>query len=301
MLEADASPKLYIWKTSRLYIGTRNIPFRNYTLAWSQLLVSIRGNMRVLLENGEVVSTRSCMVKAGTVVDVSHIDTSEAVIAIYYFNPIAQDFFVLESQMLSARTGVCYDHPKEHVLVQQLLNVFEGKQSPDDACRLCHEALVPNYLRQTIIKEFDPRVIETITSIRESFRHNLSVRDYAAKVNLSESRLNKLFKDQIGIPLTKYRLQMRLSAGVVFLASGYTVTEAAYASGFSNSAHFSRCFSDMIGIKPSSSFLKPPFVNAFICEEALGVLETAVQCSTVRRSNAPSNRFTVKPAVNSDS
>lgn len=301
MLEAETSPKLYIWKTSRLYIGARHIPFRDYTLAWSQLLVSIRGTMRVQLENGEVVSTRSCMVKAGTAVNVSHIDTSESVIAIYYFNPIAQDFFVLQNQMLSARTGVCYDHPKEYVLVQQLLDVFEGKQSPDEACRLCHEALVPSHLRQTVIKEFDPRVIETITSIRESFRHNLTVSDYAARVNLSESRLNKLFKDQIGIPLTKYRLQMRLSAGVVFLASGYTVTDAAYAAGFSNSAHFSRCFSDMIGIKPSSFFLKPPFVNAFICEEALGALQTVASSSPVPASATPPNRAAVKPVVSSDS
>ncbi len=52
-------PKLYIWKNSRLYLGIRYLPFRKYTLAWSQLLVCIKGTMRVQLEDGSEIETRT--------------------------------------------------------------------------------------------------------------------------------------------------------------------------------------------------------------------------------------------------
>jgi len=274
------SPKLYIWKNSRLYIGTDHIPFRKYTLAWSQLLVSIHGEMRIQLEGGSEMTTRSCMIKSGTDVNEAYINTSNAVIAIYYLNPISQDFLILQNQMVNARKGVCYNHPKENNLVQQLLHIFEKPLSSYQAYLLCQEAIIQSHLRQMIVKEFDPRIIETLQNIRETFRDDLSVSDYATNVHLSESRLNKLFKEEIGIPITKYRLQLRLSVGIILLAAGYTVTDAAYGAGFSSSAHFSTCFSNMIGIQPSTPFLKPPYMNAFISDDVLEAISPITFCSS---------------------
>jgi len=269
MNDTTISPKLYIWKNSRLYIGTSHIPFRKYTLAWSQLLVSIHGKIHIQLENGTEVSTKSCLIKAGSIVNETHINTSNAIIAIYYFNPISQDFLILQNQMINTQKGIYYKHPTENHLIQQLRNIFNESFSPNEAYRICQKAIIQPHLRQTTVKAFDPRIIETLQNIRENFISNISVSDYAAGVNLSESRLNKLFKQQIGIPITKYRLQLRLSVGIIRLAAGQTVTDAAYGAGFSSSAHFSTCFSDMIGVQPSTSFLKMPYMNAFISDDVL--------------------------------
>ena len=274
------SPKLYIWKNSRLYIGTSHIPFRKYTLAWSQLLVSIHGKMRIQLENGTEVATRSCLIKAGSVVNEAHINTSNAVIAIYYFNPISQDFLILQNQMNNASKGIYYKHPTEDHLVQQLRHIFKESFSANQTYQLCQEAIVQPHLHQTIIKTFDPRIIETLQNIRKNFSDSISVSDYAADVHLSESRLNKLFKDQIGVPITKYRLQLRLSVGIIRLAAGQTVTEAAYGAGFSSSAHFSTCFSDMIGIQPSTTFLRLPYMNAIISDDVLKAVLPATLCTS---------------------
>jgi len=279
--DTKACPKLYIWKNSRLYIGTGYLPFRNYTLAWSQLLVSIQGDMRVQLEDGTEVTTRSCMVKAGTEVNKARIDTSNAVIAIYYFNPISQHFFILENEMIHARKGVSYQHPNEAHLIYRLHLILNETLSSSQVDRVCQEAVVPAHLRQSNLKEFDPRIVETIQNLRKTVREPISVREYAADVYLSESRFNKLFKEQIGIPLTKYRLQLRLSVGIILLAAGYSVTEAAFESGFSSTAHFSRCFSEMIGIQPSITFLKPPFMTAFIAEDVLAAVTAKVTCKSI--------------------
>lgn len=266
-------PKLYIWKNSRLFVGLNHQPFRRYTLAWSQLLVSVKGSMKVKLEDGSVVETRSCMLKAGGVVNQVDIDTRDAIIAIYYFNPISQDFYILEQQMQRAKKYICFQHPEESNLVQQLQTILLETYSASETYRLMDAVLLPEHLKGVTVKEFDPRILETLQKIRETISQNVSVSCYAEEVHLSESRLNKLFKNQIGIPITKYRLQLRLSIGVILLAAGYSVTDAAYEAGFSSSAHFSRCFSDMIGVQPSTPFLKPPFVEAFISDDVLNVIK----------------------------
>jgi AraC-like DNA-binding protein len=262
-------PKLYIWKNSRLYIGTNRTHFRKHTLAWSQLIVSVHGKIRIKFDHGTEEVTRSCLLKAGTSIDVSKVDTSNAVVAIYFLNPISQDFFILQNQMIPASKGVYYNHTSEDNLIQQFRHIMSESIQPNQACQLCQQAVVEPRLRQIIVKEFDPRIIETLQNIRESFSTTLSVGKYAADVHLSESRLNKLFKDQIGIPITKYRLQIRLSIGIILLAEGYSVTSAAYEAGFSSAAHFSTCFSDMIGIQPSTTFLKSPFMDTFISDDVL--------------------------------
>ena len=225
--------------------------------------------MRIQLEDGTEVLTKTCMIKAGAIVNEEQINTRDAVIAIYYFNPISQEFYILQQHMHKATKDVCYGHPTEAELIRQLQNILEQTLLADEVYLMIQELIVPSLLRSMIIKDFDPRIIETVQKIRESFRDNLSVSDYARHVHLSESRINKLFKEQIGIPITKYRLQLRLSVGIILLGAGYSVTDAAYGAGFANSAHFSRCFSDMIGVQPSITFLKPPFVNAFICDKVL--------------------------------
>ena len=265
-------PKLYIWKNSRLFIGAERVTFRKYTLAWTQLLVSLEGGIRIKLHDGSDITTRSCMIKAGTVVNEGQINTSNAVISIYYLNPISQDYLILENQMINANKGVCYYHPNEDRLVQQLNYILNASLSPKQVSHLFKEAIIDTRLRHKIVKEFDPRIIQTIQSIRETFSDNLTISHYASNVHLSESRLNKLFKNQIGIPITKYRLQFRLSVGITLLAAGNSVTDAAFGSGFSSSAHFSTCFSALMGILPSTPFLKSPQLNTFIADEAFNAI-----------------------------
>jgi AraC-like DNA-binding protein len=263
------SPKLYIWKNSRLYIATKQNTFRKYTLAWSQILVSIQGYIHLRMSDGSEVKTKSCLIKAGTVVNEECIDIKSAVVAIYYINPISQDYWALESHMLQASAGVSFNHPQENSLVSAIHSILTNSPSVSTAFAAVREALIPQTLKGLVIKEYDPRILATLQSIKQNASKKCSVKQYADDVYLSESRLKKLFKEEIGIPLTKYRLQCRLSVGVTLLAAGYSVTDAAYHSGFSSTAHFSTCFSDMIGVQPSTPFLKPPFLTSFIDEDVL--------------------------------
>lgn len=262
-------PKLYIWKNSRLFLGSKYIPFRNYTLAWDQFLVSLQGDILITQDDGKKIATRSCLIRAGTLVNTPDIDTSRAILSIYYLNPISQDYAILENSMARARQGFSYDHPKQDQLAKQMRYLHDADLPPNLAYNLLRELFARSKVAGKVIRKFDGRIIAIVKKIRETIGDNISISDYAAQVNLSESRLVKLFKTQLGIPITKYRLQIRISYGVIHLAAGRSVTDAALFSGFSSSAHFSKCFSDMIGIQPSTQFLKPPFIKAFISPDVL--------------------------------
>lgn len=73
----------------------------------------------------------------------------------------------------------------------------------------------------------------------------------AGHVGLSPSELSRRFSREIGIPLRSYRRWRRLVLAIDALAGGTNLTDAAYAAGFSDSAHLTRTFRAMIGIAPS--------------------------------------------------
>lgn len=74
----------------------------------------------------------------------------------------------------------------------------------------------------------------------------------AASVGLSQSRLLHLFKDEVGVPWRSFLLWWKLRRAIEAVATGATLTEAAHAGGFADSAHFSRTCRAMFGINPNA-------------------------------------------------
>lgn len=76
--------------------------------------------------------------------------------------------------------------------------------------------------------------------------------DRAAQIaGLSPARFQHVFSETIGVPFRRYRQWRRMGQIVRALANGDSLTEAAYAAGFSNSAHLSAAFKEMFGVRPS--------------------------------------------------
>jgi AraC family transcriptional regulator len=98
----------------------------------------------------------------------------------------------------------------------------------------------------------DPRVQRTLTIAHDSPGRQLSLTALADRVALSPSRVSALFRRDIGIPVRRYLLWLRLIDAIEALADGTNLTEAAHAAGFSDSAHLSRTFRRMFGMPPSA-------------------------------------------------
>jgi AraC-like DNA-binding protein len=74
-----------------------------------------------------------------------------------------------------------------------------------------------------------------------------------------------LFTEQIGIPLRRYVLWLRLMTAVQFAVQGESLTEAAHRAGFSDSAHLCRTFRRMYGITLSGLVKNSQFVQVISC------------------------------------
>lgn len=102
----------------------------------------------------------------------------------------------------------------------------------------------------------DARLTQVLSLIQEKPDRKISVPILANAVALSESHLQHLFKEQIGISMKRYMLWKRMIDGINFAIRGSDLTTAAYEAGFSDAAHMSRTFREMFGINLSKIFEK---------------------------------------------
>jgi AraC-like DNA-binding protein len=110
---------------------------------------------------------------------------------------------------------------------------------------------------------YDGRV-STVLSFIKRKKYVGKIKPLAELACLSESRLAHLFRVQAGISLKYYLLWEKLTVGVDCVTRGSSLTEAAYAAGFSDSAHMSRTFKRMFGINLRSIFQNSGFVQVLI-------------------------------------
>jgi AraC-like DNA-binding protein len=100
-------------------------------------------------------------------------------------------------------------------------------------------------------RRLDERVIQVLRTIRGSDDLRVSLEHAAATVFLSPSRLQHLFKEQVGLPFRRYLLWRKLIRSIVSVGRERTLTDAAQASDFADAAHLTRTFQQMFGLPPS--------------------------------------------------
>lgn len=131
-----------------------------------------------------------------------------------------------------------------------------------DAANRMIEALISERKTERAI---DKRISATIEAMNDLIGERISVRHLADSVGLSPGRLGHLFKEQTGLPVRHYFLSLKMMAAVRALAGAASLTEAAHAAGFADSAHMTRTFKRMLGLNPSF-FLGPnEFVQVIVC------------------------------------
>ncbi len=109
----------------------------------------------------------------------------------------------------------------------------------------------PNFL------VLDERISEALKYIEEEKSINKGIYDLLSeKLCLSKSRFLHLFKEEMGIDLKNYLLLKRMEKAYALVVNEKkSITEAAIASGFSSSSHFSRACTLHYGIS-LTDFLK---------------------------------------------
>lgn len=104
-------------------------------------------------------------------------------------------------------------------------------------------------------RPLDKRIARAIEVVRARLGEAITMTEIADAVHLSPERFRHLFLEETGVRFRPYVLWLRLEVAVASYAAGRNLTEASYAGGFADSAHFSRTFKRMfglpaVGIKP---------------------------------------------------
>jgi AraC family transcriptional regulator len=118
------------------------------------------------------------------------------------------------------------------------------------------QALVDHLLGKSVSDSpsHDSMVSQVCELIRQRLEGPITLAELARAVHRSPSRLAHRFREATGVPVRRFILWRRLRAAAEIAMRGSSLTEAAHAAGFSDSAHLSRTFRSMFGIAPSFLF-----------------------------------------------
>lgn len=101
-------------------------------------------------------------------------------------------------------------------------------------------------------RALDPRLARALDYIRAHVRRPVALREVAAEVALSESRLRHLFVAETGSSFRAYLLWLRINLAIEAVMAGASWTAAAHEAGFADSAHLTRTHKKVFGIEPSA-------------------------------------------------
>ena len=114
--------------------------------------------------------------------------------------------------------------------------------------RHCVHALSPG---PPPMRRLDPRVTKVLSSVQASDDLRVSLDTAAGMAFLSPSRFAHLFKQQVGLPFSRYMLWRKLTRAMLAIGSERTIADAAHAADFADAAHLTRTFYQMVGMAPS--------------------------------------------------
>jgi len=101
------------------------------------------------------------------------------------------------------------------------------------------------------LHRMDSRITAVLNRIQSSDDLRISLSSAAEIAFLSPSRFAHLFKDQVGLPFSRYMLWRKLTRAMVAIGSERTIADAAHTADFADAAHLTRTFYQMVGMAPS--------------------------------------------------
>jgi len=256
--------QLFLWHESALYIGNSFDPEMHHHNA-VQCCISLQGKMKIRSVSLPFWQECNAVVIGG---NVDHqILNPEGPLCIVYLDKASDAYrSILDFHgvgVACAEPLLC-DVPKPSC--DAILSVCAIPLDSKTAAELklqCLRALNVTFSKS---KPIDTRVSNLLHCFHAQPERLFSGKELAAIVCLSESRMQHLFKQEVGIPIRAYVLWVRVRHVLRLSLSGASMSAAAHASGFSDSSHFTRTFKSMFGITPSTLLSKTAGVNIQIID-----------------------------------
>jgi AraC family transcriptional regulator len=239
-------PRWYLWEGGFLVVARAQGVVPTHAHHAIQVVIALDGRVAIRGRNHDWRESRGIVVRS----DAEHsFDCNGAMGAMLFVDPESRDGAWLAESLRQDITDVA--EARLAGIVPELQTFLER---PDETVDI--EAMIRRSVHQlrsgrAPVRHLDARVTTVLTAIRASEDLRISLESAAAMAFLSPSRFAHLFKDQVGLPFSRYMLWRKLTRAMVAIGSQQTIAAAAHAADFSDAAHLTRTFYQMVGMAPS--------------------------------------------------
>ncbi len=219
----------------------RNAPHAHSAAVY---VAGLYDDIRLRIAGGAWRTCRAAVIRAGTEYE---FDAGEQPLGVLYLEPSLGRAETLAPLMLRSEeiAGALVGHG-DTALMRSL---YERRGHGGDQLTATVDLLA--FARRHARNVIDARVSRAAEMLQDEGAPNCSVDRVAAVAGLSPSRFQHLFTAEVGVPFRRYRRWQRLRSAIRVAAAGASLTEAAYAAGFADQAHFTRAFRATFGAPPS--------------------------------------------------
>ena len=100
-------------------------------------------------------------------------------------------------------------------------------------------------------------VFDALRYISEKFSDGITVESIADDLGLNSDYLSRKFSVTVGMTVTEYIRYLRVCHSATLLLKGFSVSDAAFNSGFSSLRTFNRSFKQVLGVTPTEYLSSP--------------------------------------------
>ncbi|MDD0843993.1 AraC family transcriptional regulator [Pseudomonas sp. Gutcm_11s] len=255
MPASQAPVLLYLWDKRTFYLSPFTEPLQ-LSQAAAMLLVALDDELHIHCRN-DTLACRSALLPAGLSLTV---DTGDSRVAICYLDVFGEDHALLKPRMRGQHGQMHFALDDEAEWVAGFDQLHLASASPEEVWLALERLINP---QGQVLGACDPRIVRAVELIKADVACNQPIEFLADQVGLSVPRLTQLFRQTVGIPIRRYRQWHRLFVTSVGVARGMSLTDAAMAAGFTDSAHFSHTFRSIIGMSPSAALAQPRGIRLF--------------------------------------
>lgn len=234
---------LFFWKGNFMYIGM-GIQTAIHDHHAVQLIIDFDGNFGLQLKSKEIKKFKCVLIDS----DVPHncITKNDRMLILN----------IVPESNIGKKLKTLYLHENGLKSINnKLTNSFASniiRESADGLDEKRIVTLTETYLydlsKTSLPLPLDDRIANVIELLSIHKENILTIKEIAAHVFLSESRLIHLFSSQVGIPIRKYLLWLRLVKAIQKTFQNNNITQAALDAGFSDAPHFNKTLKRMLGL-----------------------------------------------------
>lgn len=241
-------PVMYFWNDLVLLI-IKSPPNILHSLMIDTLIISLNKPHYICSGNGN--SWEKCQSVYWPGYLPHQWSSNGELIAVLFFDPINLNREIIKKNMQKDCGDYLTGIKNEQYAIDCLLHIHDNHPDSATTYGLLNSIFQSKFKENSTSRLIDKRVYNIVSHIKYDPAAKHTVRDLATMINLSESRLEHLFKEEMNISISSIRKYYRIADVSKSMSHHKSLTDAALDMGFTDLSHYSKTFKQLFGSNPS--------------------------------------------------